>query len=124
MPKVTIPNAGAVGVVMDLAAHELPPAAWTDARNIRFLDGSCPAVLRPWPGVRHAHCRAAARRAAERSGRRYYWLYAGAKKIYAATVTNGSAVHTNLTRQTAGADVDYSGAPNTWTSTCCPASRS
>lgn len=115
MPKVTIPNAGAVGVVMDLAAHELQPAAWTDARNIRFLDGSArqffghgPVYGTPTVVPMHV--------VPVSIGPAYYWLYAGAKKIYAATVTNGSAVHTNLTRQTAGADVDYNGAPNTWTS--------
>ncbi|MFK3738951.1 hypothetical protein [Massilia sp. TN1-12] len=115
MTKVTIPNCGSVGVVMDLSAHELPPNAWTDARNMRFLDGSA----RPFfghgpvygsPAVIPLHVLPL------RIGQALYWLYAGDKKIYATTVTNGTAVHTNLTRQSAGADVDYSGAPNTWTS--------
>jgi hypothetical protein len=44
-------------------------------------------------------------------------MYAGAAKIYAVTVSGGVAVHTNLTRQTAGVDVDYTGTPNQWTST-------
>ena len=36
---VNVPNCGSVGVVQDLSAHELPINAWTDASNIRFLDG-------------------------------------------------------------------------------------
>jgi hypothetical protein len=116
MPKVTIPNCGSVGVVMDLSAHELPPQAWTDARNIRFLDGYCRQFfghgpVYPTPAVKPLHV------VQVNIGADWYWLYAGEKKIYATTVKNGAAVHTNLTRQTAGADVDYSGARNTWTST-------
>ncbi len=39
MAFVRIPNAGSVGVIKDLSQHELPINAWTDATNIRFLDG-------------------------------------------------------------------------------------
>jgi hypothetical protein len=116
MPKVTIPNCGSVGVIMDLSAHELPANAWTAANNMRFLDGSCrqffghgPAYGAPAVVPYHV--------LPVNIGQNVYWLYAGASKIYATTVTNGNAVHTNLTRQTAGADVDYSGKQNAWTST-------
>ena len=39
MTIVRVPQVGAIGVVKDLSQHELPPNAWTDASNIRFLDG-------------------------------------------------------------------------------------
>lgn len=116
MPKVTIPNCGSVGVVMDLSAHELPPNAWTAANNMRFLDGSCrqffghgPAYGAPLVTPYHV--------LPVNVGPNVYWMYAGQKKVYVTTITNGNAVHTNLTRQTSGADVDYSGAQNAWTST-------
>lgn len=116
MPKVSVPNSGAVGVIKDVAAHELPPGAWTDAQNMRFLDGACRQFFGHGP-VYGAPAVLPYHVLPLNIGQAYYWLYAGANKIYAATVTNGTAVHTNLTRQTAGSDVDYAGAPNTWTST-------
>jgi len=115
MPKVTFPNCGSAGVVMDLSAHELPPAAWTDARNMRFLDGSARQFFGHGP-VYGAPQAVPLHVVPVNVSQAQYWLYASDKKIYAATVQGGTAVHTNLTRQTAGADVDYSGAPNTWTS--------
>jgi hypothetical protein len=39
MARVPVANVGAVGVVKDLAPHELPPEAWSDAHNVRFYDG-------------------------------------------------------------------------------------
>jgi hypothetical protein len=40
MPKVSVPRCGDIGVIKDQAIPDLPLAAWTDAQNIRFLDGS------------------------------------------------------------------------------------
>jgi hypothetical protein len=107
-----VKNTGQIGVIKDLSAHELPPNAWTDALNVRFLDGmaqqfagevevhASPTVI-PYfvlpvlvSGIAH-------------------WLYAGAAKIYDVTGTT----HTNITRQTAAADVDYTGVRNGWTGT-------
>lgn len=116
MPWARVPNCGSVGVVKDLSQHELPINAWTDAQNIRFLDGyayqfyghgevyNSPAVV-PYHVV-------SAKTAATQ-----YWLYASDKKVYAVTNSGGVAVHTNLTRQTTGVDVDYAAIPNSWTST-------
>jgi hypothetical protein len=33
-------NVGALGVIKDIASAELPAGAWSDAKNIRFLDGA------------------------------------------------------------------------------------
>lgn len=115
MTTMRIPNAGATGVIKDLSVHELPPDAWTDASNIRFLDGYArqffghgPAY--GTPSVTPLHVLPV------NIGAARYWIYAGAAKVYATTITAGVAVHTNITRQTAGVDVDYSGTPNAWTS--------
>lgn len=116
MPIVRVPNCGSAGVIKDLSKHELPLPAWTDAQNIRFLDGYAQPFLGHGsaygtPTVIPYHVLAV------NVGSARYWLYAGAQKIYAVTVTAGAAVHTNLTRQTAGNDVNYTGTPNQWTST-------
>lgn len=116
MPIKRLANLGSAGVVQDLSQTELPPQAWTDALNVRFLDNSAHQFLghgEVYAGapVIPYHC-AAVNVAGVR-----YWLYAGLAKLYAVSAAGGSTVHTNLTRQTAAVDVDYSGAANAWTST-------
>lgn len=109
MAIVRIPQSGAVGVNKDLSAHELPPNAWTDAQNIRFLDGSAyqfyghgevynspsfaPQYVLP--------CNVAGGR---------YWVYATAGKTFALTNSAGVSVHTDITHLTARA-----GVVNQWT---------
>lgn len=116
MPYVRVPNCGSAGVIKDLSKHELPLPAWTDANNVRFLEGYAQQFLGHGsaygtPAVIPYHV------VAVNVSNTRYWLYAGAAKIYAVTITGGVAVHTNLTRQTASVDVDYTGTPNQWTST-------
>jgi hypothetical protein len=116
MTLVRIGPAGGAGVVRDLSSHELVPSAWTDARNVRFLDGSA------WQSFGHGEVYAGAPIVPHHVlpvnvGATRYWLYAGLAKIYGVTGAGGSTVHTNLTRQSAGVDVDYTGAANAWTST-------
>lgn len=116
MAYVRVPNCGSVGVIKDLSKHELPLPGWTDAQNIRFLDGYAQQFLGHGaaygtPSVIPYHVLAV------NVGSARYWLYAGEQKIYAVTISGGVAVHTNLTRQTAGVDVNYTGIPNQWTST-------
>lgn len=116
MGFIRIPNAGSAGVIKDLSVHELPPNAWTDASNVRMLDGYAQQFLGHGaaygtPSVTPYHVLPV------NVGDARYWLYAGAQKIYAVTISGGVAVHTNLTRQSAGVDVNYTGVPNAWTST-------
>lgn len=112
MSTVNVAQVGQYGVNKDLSQSELPINVWTDASNVRFLDGSVCQVL----GYRELYPTAAVTP--------YHvfplnvqgvktWLYAGATKIY--TVTNGP-VHTNITRQTSSTDVDYTATRNSWTS--------
>lgn len=103
---VNVPNAGASGVVKDLSKRELPLGIWTDANNVRFLDGYCQPFLGHGnaygtPAVTPLHVVAVA------VGDRRYWLYAGAQKIFAVTVADGQTVHTNLTRTTSTTGLRY-----------------
>jgi hypothetical protein len=116
MSFVRVPNCGSVGVIKDLSQSELPVNAWTDAQNIRFLDGYAyqfygHGEVYNSPVVVPYHVLPV------KVGSIQYWLYLGTQKTYAVTNTGGVAVHTNLTRQTNGVDVDYAGDANTWTST-------
>ncbi len=102
--RVPIPQLADVGVVKDVPDYLLPPNALTDVRNIRIRNGMLErmaghaAILDP-PSIAP------------------YWLlpvisptkeagivYAGLNKVYAFL----SATHSNITRQTASVDVDYS----------------
>lgn len=115
MPLVRIKDIGAIGVNKDLSAHELPPNAWTDAENVRFIDGYAQQFLGHMaiygtPEIVPYHLLPVY------SNGTIYWVYAGSAKIYAVTSSGGTPTHTNITRQTASADVDYTGLPNAWTS--------
>lgn len=111
-----VPNAGRVGLNKDSSVHELPTEFWTDVYNMRFLDGYAfpiygeseffaTAEVVPYHVVPVTLANGEA------------WLYAGANKIYSTQIVSNVAVHTNLTRQTTGVDVDYTVTPNEWTST-------
>jgi hypothetical protein len=99
MSKVSVPNAGAVGVIKDIQPNALPMGAWSDARNIRFLDG---AALQFFG---HGEVYGAPLESpqyllqANVAGVRY-WLYATAGKQVAVTNASGSSVHTDLTHAT------------------------
>lgn len=103
---INVPNAGAAGVVKDLSKRELPLGAWTDASNVRFLDGYAQPFLGHgsafgMPSVTPLHVLAV--NAADRR----YWLYAGSEKIFAVAIEAGLPVHTNLTRTTSVAGLRY-----------------
>jgi hypothetical protein len=112
MALTRISQVGQYGVNRDLSQHELPINVWTNANNIRFVDGMAAQAagykdLYPSPAVTPYHVLPV-----DVLGVRT-WIYAGANKIY--TVING-AVHTNITRQTTGVDVNYNAVKNGWTS--------
>lgn len=104
MPMIAVKNCGALGVIKDLSAHEMPIEAWTDALNVRFLDGYAyqflghgsvyntpPVVPQFVMQVNVAGVR--------------YWLFASAAKQYVVTNSGGSAVYTDITHITARAGV-------------------
>jgi hypothetical protein len=109
---IRVPQLGQYGVNKDLSQHELPANVWTDAKNIRFLDGACSQVLgysELYPGapVVPLHIMPLS------LGGARAWIYASGKKLY--NVINGPT-HLNITRQTNGVDVDYNATTNSWTS--------
>lgn len=111
MAYVNIPNVGSIGVIKDLSAHEISDSAWTDAKNVRFLDGMAYQFYghgqvygTPSNIPQHVF-------ALTISGARY-WIYLTAANAYAVTNTGGSTVTTNITHAT-----PRTGVVNQWTGT-------
>lgn len=102
--RVAIPQLADVGVVKDVPDYLLPPNAWTDARNIRLRDNKIEritghaSVLDP-PSIPPYWLLPVLSNAKEAG-----FIYAGLNKVY----TFLSATHSNITRQTASVDVNYS----------------
>jgi hypothetical protein len=111
MTLVPIPNSGSIGVNKDLSSHELPDAAWTDANNIRFLDG----MARQFYGHIEVYNSPTAVPqhilACTIAGVRY-WVYATATKCFTVTISGGVVTSTDITHATPRA-----GIVNQWTST-------
>lgn len=111
MPLVKIGAVGQKGVVKDLSSAELPPNIWTDALNIRFLDGYA------YQSYGHGQVYGTLSAAPQHivpvtiAGARY-WIYATAAGTYCVTITGGAAVETDLTHAT-----PRTGVVNQWTST-------
>lgn len=105
MPIVSIDEVGTVGIVSDVPSHELPPEAWSAGQNVRMFDGhverfyghqavyGTPSIA-PY-GLMNVLTLTS-----------NFWVYPGLLKVY---VSDG-AVETNITRQTAGVDVNYAAA--------------
>lgn len=111
--KESFGNIGQFGVNKDISVANTQINVWTDALNIRFRHGSaCLAhgysdmYLGVSPTVTPYHV------APVTIDGQFYWFYAGAAKVYLL----GDATNSNVTRQTAGADVDYTATQNAWTS--------
>lgn len=102
MPIITLRDVGKYGVGKDTRPHTLPPGAWSRSQNIRFRDRlagniggherifSVPRITPLW--LLYAKTPASS-----------HFIYPGLTKIYQ---WDGLS-HKNITRQTAGVDVDY-----------------
>jgi hypothetical protein len=106
-----IAGTGQIGVIKDLSTHELPINAWTDALNIRFLDGYAHQAFGyneayASPSVAPQHIMAL------NIGSEPYWIYASASKVFAVAAPGGVVTHTELTPA-----APLTGAVNQWTST-------
>lgn len=102
MGTVRLYDLGTAGIITDKPSHTLPPEVWSDARNVVFENGQLqlrkgetavfetptvvPGFLMNVPALVQT-----------------FWLYANLTKVY----VYDSGVHTNITRQTAGVDVNY-----------------
>lgn len=101
--KIELYNLGELGCIQDVAAHLLPPEAWSNVNNMQFdkkgasrargheqvfgtLSLTNPEFIFNVPALGAS-----------------YWMYATLTKVF----VYESGVHTNITRQTASVDVDY-----------------
>ena len=109
MPFLRIPRAGAYGVVKDISAHDLPVGAWSDAANIRFLDGAALQFYGHSEVYQSPPFAPQYTMPVDVAGARY-WLYATAAKCFFVTNTAGAAVHSDITHLTPRA-----GSVNQWT---------
>lgn len=109
---VPINNCGEHGLILDLPAHSLPLNAWTSGQNVRFRDGAVERAL-GHIGVFGTPPIAPHFLLPVTTAVSHYWIYAGATKVY---VVDAASIHTNITRQVTGADVDYSASSDArWT---------
>lgn len=98
--RVSVPNAGAIGVIKDTSATVLPNNAWTDALNIRFLDGAAHQFVGHGSVYETPAYAPQFVMGCSVAGARY-WLYATESKQFAVSNSTGSTVHTDLTHVTA-----------------------
>jgi hypothetical protein len=113
MALVAMENVGELGIWKDIPPSLLPQNAWSDGNNVRAWHGS----IEKTPGYAEvmATCPVAPYYITYlEAGTSKYFIVGGLAKIY---VHNGTS-WTNITRQTAGSDVDYSAtAAEGWSST-------
>lgn len=103
MAKIPIRDVGALGLLTDVAPHELPPNAWSRVENVVFRDkgamkakGCLSNIFGPLPVTPFAVFFAP-------STTEGTWVYCGEKKVYAYT-----GAHLEITR----ASGEYSGGQN------------
>ena len=113
MALIAMENVGELGIWKDIPPSLLPPNAWSDGNNVRAWHGSIEKI----PGYAEvmATCPVAPYYITYlAAGSSKYFIIGGLTKIY---VHNGTS-WINITRQTAGSDVDYSAtAAEGWSST-------
>lgn len=111
MTLVKVQNIGAIGLNRDLSQHDLPINAWTDAKNIRFLDGYALQFLG------HSEVYATPAEIPQHimpcnvSGERH-WVYATPTKTFAVSGNGITTTHTDITHVT-----PRTGNVNQWTGT-------
>jgi len=104
VPLVNIDNAGQYGIVTDIPPYQLPPNAWSGGNNVRVRNSGikkCAGfeeVFASCPVPPH-HIFPVA------DGTSVYWVALGEEKAY--VFKNQGGGWTNITRQTTGADVNY-----------------
>jgi hypothetical protein len=109
MAMIQVKNAGSIGVIKDLSVHELPLGAWTDALNIRFLDGYAYQFI--GHGAVYGTPLAAPQYVLPVTvGGVRSWIYASAAKQHVVQNVAGAPVHTDISHVTPRA-----GVVNQWT---------
>lgn len=111
MSKVQVRACGSVGIIKDIGIPDLPLAAWTDASNIRFLDGAALQFLGHGSVYNDPSFAPQYVMPIYVAGVRY-WLYATATKQFVVTNAGGVATHTDISHVTPRA-----GVVNQWSGT-------
>jgi hypothetical protein len=111
MAKFPVTACGVAGVIKDIGLPNLPMEAWTDASNIRFLDGSALQFLGHGQ-VYNSPAYAPQFVMPVYVAQVRYWLYHTATKSFVVTNTGGVAVHTDITHAT-----PRTGVVNRWSGT-------
>lgn len=111
MAKIDAFKCGAVGVIKDLGTPDLPLTAWTDAQNIRFLDGSAYQFLGHGEVYDSPAFAPQYLMPINVAGARY-WLYFTAAKQFAVSNASGTSTHTDISHVTA-----RTGVVNQWSGT-------
>jgi len=104
VPLVNIDNAGQYGIVTDIPPYQLPPNAWSGGNNVRVRNSG----IKKCAGFEEvfASCPIPPHHIFPVSdGTSVYWLALGEDKAY--VFKNQGGGWTNITRQTTGADVNY-----------------
>lgn len=99
---VEIDDSGSIGVITDTPAYQIPPEAWTSGTNVRVVDGGTER-LQGWSQVFGTPGVAPHFAIPVRTASASFWVYASLTKIYGYDGTS----HTNITRQVAAVDVNY-----------------
>jgi hypothetical protein len=96
---VPINEAGKYGMIVDVAPHELPPNAWSYAKNMHFPENYAEKVSGHEDSFGTPGCppyfTVSVRNASEQ-----FWVYGGANKVYA---YDTAATHTDISRAVGGA---------------------
>lgn len=101
--QIEIDDVASIGVVKDTPPHQLPPEAWTLGENVRFSDTSVARLTGETAIFGTPTVAPYGLQFISTTGIPF-WLYLGLNKAY---VYDGTS-HTNITRQTASVDVNYS----------------
>ena len=104
MTELKVNEVGSVGVVKDISSHRLQPNAWSDVKNVRFNNLGAHRVQgysRPAGTPPIAPFMLVPYRPHDTA----YWVVCGVDKIY----QFDGKLYTNITRQVALADLNYSG---------------
>lgn len=107
-PPIELRDMGRQGIIQDISPHMIPPTAFSDGKNMRFTErgiekflGDADALGALFEDDELTETLAFVFNALGILGS--FWIYTSLNKAY---VYEGG-VHSNITRQTAGNDVDY-----------------
>lgn len=113
MPTLEFNDLAKIGVVKDTPGYMLPPEALTVALNVRGVDGGMER-MKGWEQVFGTPTVAPHYALSLSTSAQTFWIYTSLTKAYS---IDGNT-HTNITRQTAAVDVNYTtGVTANWGST-------